>query len=98
LNSEWRSLRLSLMQSRSHLTVRGLPREVYEALAAEKRRRGTSLNQTVIDLLASALGVSSGELRTNGLERLAGTWREADYEEFQQATAPFGDVDEELWR
>ena len=86
------------MHSPSHLTVRGLPRALSEALAAEKRRRGTSLNQTVIDLLASALGVASKAGRSNGLGHLAGTWTEADFAEFERLTAGFGDIDEELWR
>lgn len=42
----------------SHLTVRNLPGELAAALEKEKRRRRTSLNQTVIDLLRQSLGVS----------------------------------------
>ena len=38
------------------------------ALAEEKRRRGTSLNRTVIDLLRQSLGVPG--TRRNGLARL----------------------------
>ena len=53
-----------------HLTVRNLPPEVAEALKREKRRRGESLNQTVIELLSQGLGV--GEPRSNGLARVAG--------------------------
>jgi plasmid stability protein len=40
----------------SHLTVRNLPDELAAALESEKRRRGTSLNQTVVDLLRQSLG------------------------------------------
>jgi len=46
----------------SHLTVRNLPDELAAALEKEKRRRGTSLNQTVIDLLRQSLGVYAGLL------------------------------------
>ncbi len=41
----------------SYLTVRNLPPRVAEALDAEKRRREISLNQTVIELLQSSLGI-----------------------------------------
>ena len=79
-----------------HLTVRGIPREVALALEKEKRRRGSSLNQTVIDLLRSSLGVS-GE-RRNGLAKLAGTWTEAQHREFLAHMKPFEEIDGELWK
>jgi hypothetical protein len=81
-----------------HLTVRNVPREIGRALDAERRRRGTSLNQTVLDLLASALGVRTGRPAPNGLVRLAGTWSERDLAELEAATADFERTDDELWR
>jgi len=78
------------------LTIRNLPAPVAEALEREKRRRGRSLNQTVIDLLGQSLGVQKG--RSNGLGRLAGTWDEDEMREFEQAVAPFERIDEELWK
>lgn len=79
-----------------HLTVRNVPDRLHEALEREKRRRGTSLNQTVIDLLGQRLGL--GGERSNGLRRLAGSWTQEEYREFEEAVAPFEEVDEELWR
>jgi hypothetical protein len=78
------------------LTVRNVPPEVAEALEREKRRRGESLNQTVIELLIQGLGV--GTARSNGLARLAGRWSEEEFEEFERAVASFEEIDEELWR
>jgi len=78
------------------LTIRNLPPSVAEALEREKRRRGESLNQTVIDLLSQGLGV--GATRSNGLAALAGTWSEDDFRRFEEAVAPFEEVDPELWR
>lgn len=77
------------------ITVRNIPRELDEALQLERSRRGRSLNQTVIDLLNQRLGV--GVARSNGLARFAGTWTEDESEHFEDATAPFERVDEELW-
>lgn len=78
-----------------HLTIRSIPPRVARALDAERRRRGTSLNQTVVDLLARALGT---ERETNGIEELAGTWSEADLESFSQATSVTEAIDDELWK
>lgn len=79
----------------SYLTVRNVPEAVAEALEREKERRGTSLNQTVIDLLTQSLGV--GTTRSNGLGRLAGRWSEEEYRQFECAVAPFADVDPDMW-
>lgn len=78
------------------LTIRNLPPGVAEALEREKRRRGRSLNQTVIDLLRQSLGVE--QTRSNGLAQLAGRWDDEELREFELAVAPFEQIDEELWR
>ena len=79
-----------------HLTVRNLPKEVAAALEREKRRRGTSLNQTVVELLRSSLGVSG--VRTNGLRRLSGTWTDAQHQEFLKHIQVFETIDADLWK
>ncbi len=61
----------------------------------EKRRRGQSLNQTVIELLDQGLGTLRA--RSNGFGRLGGGWSEKEFRDFEQATAQFEEVDEELW-
>ncbi|HEX3361823.1 MAG TPA: hypothetical protein VHS74_12590 [Solirubrobacterales bacterium] len=78
------------------MTIRNLPPTLAEALEREKRRRGQSLNQTVIELLDQGLGTLRA--RSNGLGRLAGGWSEQDFRDFEEATAQFEEVDEELWR
>ncbi len=78
------------------LTVRKMPPELGRALNAEKRRRGQSLNQTVIDLLKQGLGV--GTTRSNGLARFVGVWSEEQYREFKEATKQFDEIDEDMWR
>ncbi len=78
------------------LTIRNLPPALAEALESEKRLRGKSLNQTVIDLLDQGLGTRGA--RSNGLASLGGGWSEKEFRDFEQATAQFEQVDEELWR
>jgi hypothetical protein len=52
----------------------------------------------VLDLLRRGLGVDTAGPRTNGLEKLAGTWTEQEFEEFESNVAMFGSIDPELWR
>lgn len=72
-----------------------MPPGLAEALEREKRRRGKSLNQTVIDLLGQGLGTQGA--RSNGLGGLAGGWSEDEFRDFEKVTAPFEAIDEELW-
>lgn len=79
-----------------HLTIRNLPCDLSAALESEKRRRGVSLNQTVIDLLQIGLGVHGP--RRNGLARLAGTWSEAEHREFLKQVECLNEIDSEMWK
>ena len=79
-----------------HLTVRNVPKSLAVALDGERRRRGVSLNQTVIDLLSQSIGV--GVERSNGLARLAGAWSEQDFQEFLNNTTVLNEPDPELWQ
>ena len=80
------------------MTIRNVSPELAQALDKERRKRGISLNRTVLALLRNALGVPNQALRSNGLRELAGTWSEAEYQQFEQAVAALGEVDEAMWR
>lgn len=80
------------------MTIRNVPPELAQALDKERQRRSASLNRTVLALLHNALGVRNAGTRSNGLRHLAGTWSEEEYQGFEQAVAPFGEVDEAMWR
>jgi len=79
------------------MTIRNVPNEVAQALDAERLRRGLSLNRTVLALIAESLGVS-GKSRSNGLKGLSGDWTEAEYRQFEAATVPFNEIDDEIWK
>jgi hypothetical protein len=79
-----------------HLTIRNLPPDLSAALDRERRRRSTSLNQTVIDLLQTCLGVHGP--RRNGLSRLAGTWTEAEHRKFLERVEGLNEIDAEMWK
>lgn len=80
------------------LTVRKVDSRLAAALTRETRRRGTSLNQTILDLLRAALGVGASPPPSNGLEKFAGTWTADDLAEFEANVAMFDQIDPELWR
>ncbi len=82
----------------THLTIRQVPPELSRALEEEKRRRGVSLNRTVLELLAQALGLGSATRPTNGLRELAGTWTQEDLERFETAVALTEQIDKERWQ
>ena len=79
------------------MTVRHITPALSRALEEEKRRRGLSLNRTVLQLLRQGLGVGSEGPRSNGLAELAGSWSAAELREFEHATARFEQIDESLW-
>lgn len=78
------------------LTIRNVDPRLASALVRETKRRGTSVNQTVLDLLRQAVGLDEPR-RTNGLEKFAGTWTKEDFEDFAASTAMFERIDPELW-
>ena len=80
------------------ISIRNVPDELARALDRERRLMDRSLNQTVIDLLQRALGLSACHDFDNGLKRFAGRWSDEEFREFEQSTKLFDDLDEELWR
>ncbi len=79
------------------LSIRSVDPPLAAALEEETRRNGDSLNATVLRLLRSALGLERRPPE-NGLRELAGSWSDAEAEEFDCATAAFEALDDELWR
>jgi hypothetical protein len=80
------------------LTIREVDAQLARALENEKKRRGASLNQTVLQLLRQALGLDSPGTRSNSLAKLSGTWSEEDLSRFERDTVVFEQVDAEIWK
>ena len=60
---------------------------------------GILLNSVVLRLVREALGIERKKrIVYDDLDHLAGTWSEEDAAQFEQATAVFEKVDEELWK
>jgi plasmid stability protein len=81
-----------------HLTIRNVPSDLAHRLEEEKHARGRSLNQTVLELLAQALGLAGGGKRSNGLAELAGTWSADEVAELESSIGFTEELDKELWR
>lgn len=86
------------MRSMRHLTVRNVPSDLARRLDEEKRARGRSLNQTVLELLSQAVGLGARRSRSNGLAVLGGTWSAGEVAELEAALRFTEELDEELWR
>ena len=78
-----------------YLTVRNLPKTLAAALQEEKRRRGQSLNQTVVELLEQSLGTKGP--RSNGIRRLAGTGDDCQPTGIVGPARPVDAVEPALW-
>ena len=65
------------------LTIRGVPDEVGRRLESISRAKGQSVNATVLEILATAVGVDE---RRRRLARYM-TWNQEDLAEFNQALA-----------
>ncbi|MGQ0550640.1 MAG: hypothetical protein ACT4PY_13335 [Armatimonadota bacterium] len=85
-------------------TVRGIDTALARRLREEARRRGLSLNRTVLLLLRQATGLATPseppparpELFSD-LDHLAGSWTKQDADEFDRAVQGLRGVDEDMW-
>ena len=76
------------------ITVRGVPEELGRRLAKVSEARGKSLNSTVLELLARAVGMSG---RREWLERFT-TWGPEEVAELDLASRSQRAIDAKLWK
>jgi len=76
------------------LTVRNVPDRVAAKLETMSSSKGQSVNTTVLEILASAVGDSERRAR---LARYV-TWSDEDAATFQEALEEQRQVDVDLWR
>ena len=77
-------------------TIRNIPRALDAMLRDRARKEGRSLNETVIEALARAMGFSREPVRSRDLSSIAGSWIEDP--EFDRAIEDQDRIDEDLWR
>jgi plasmid stability protein len=76
------------------LTIRGVSDEVGRRLERVSRAKGQSVNATVLEILATAVGADE---RRRRLARYV-TWSQEDLAEFNEALAAQRSTDDPLWR
>lgn len=76
------------------LTIRGVSDEIGRRLERVSRAKGQSVNATVIEILATAVGADE---RRRRLARYM-TWNDEDLAEFNEALAAQRPTDDPLWR
>jgi hypothetical protein len=81
----------------SQITLRKLPRDLEKMVRTQARLRRLSLNKTIIALLQKSLGIADDSQKPQGLAALAGTWSEAEAEEFDRNIAFFEEIDRGVW-
>jgi hypothetical protein len=82
-------------KSNVQYTVRGIPKEVDQALRKKAHQRKVILNRLLIEELTSATGAAPGR-KLRSLQGIAGKWREDP--EFDRALQEQRQIDWSAWR
>jgi len=82
----------------SQITLRDIPVEIEQLIRDLARRRGQSINKTVLEFLQKGLGLSGGGKKRRDLSSLAGTWDEREFAEFEENIKIFEQIDSEMWK
>ena len=82
------------------LTVHALDTTLSRKLKAYAMEQQKSLNQSVKELLASALGITTPRTKDHrdDFVALCGVWSDKEVREFEKNTACFSEVDEGMWK
>lgn len=82
------------------MTLRGIDDAISGALKEKARRENTSVNTVMLRILKESLGIEKKKRNVvyDDLDHLAGTWSSNDLTEFENATAAFEKVDEDMWK
>jgi len=82
----------------NQLTLRQIPKIIYEQLRLLAQKNHTSINKTILWLLKKALGVDENQHKKRDLKDLAGSWDENQLNEFEINTELFEQIDHEVWK
>jgi len=83
------------------ISLRGIDEQTAGKLKDEAKRKNTSVNALVLELVRHGLGLQPAPHRRRihrDLDHLAGTWTEKDAEAFLETIQVFEEVDKDLWR
>lgn len=77
-------------------TIRNIPPRLDRAIREQAKREGKSLNETTIEALLRAFGLSGERVRHRDVSDLVGTWVEEP--EVEEALRDQRQIDESIWR
>ena len=80
------------------ITIRCPDGTLGDLLRRESQKRGESINKIVIETLENSFTGAGRHRRFQDLDHLAGTWSDAELEDFNKAVAPLERIDPEDWR
>ena len=81
------------------ITIHKIDTDLENRLSEIASRTGLSLNQLVKNLLRERLGLDEPEINNRAdFEEFCGSWTEAEADEFDQAVAGCGLIEEEMWK
>jgi hypothetical protein len=85
--------------STTNFNLRGMDSNIMTILKQSSEKQGMSVNALILKCIEKALGYSYKINRPiyQDLDHLAGTWTEKDVKVFNENTAYFEKVDEDLW-
>ncbi len=81
----------------SSFTIHMIDNELDLRLSAEAKKRGTSKNNLVKDLLAEALGIARHTAKYDDYQSFSGVWTAAERAEFEAAIADVRTINHEDW-
>jgi hypothetical protein len=85
----------------ANLSIRGLNAKALADLKARAESEDASVNSVVLRLIEQGLGHRRAKpslRRHDELDALAGSWSAEESADFERASAPFGEVDPQLWK
>lgn len=78
--------------------IRQIPEVLNGRLRAVAKRKGKSLNKTIVGLLSESVGLTDNTKKKRDLSRFAGTWNQKEASEFSKHTKIFEQIDKEIWK
>ena len=80
------------------LTIRGIDDQLANAIKKVSIERNESMNQTIIKLLRSSIGLTKKVFpQYHDLDSLAGTWSVKEEQAFWDNTQSLHEIDKEMW-
>jgi plasmid stability protein len=77
-------------------TIRGVSDRLDARIREGASKEGKSLNEAVLEILKTGLGINENQVRYTDLDDLAGTW--VNDPEFDRAIEEMDRVNPELWK